>query len=654
MSVKEIKVVWLDLKATAHMPKGETRQLLTGVSGVARPGEILAVMGPSGSGKTTFLNVLAQVQPKAVVTTGTLIFGGQSYSTTVRNVMSYLYQDELIWPELTVREQLLVNARLRMPSGSSWAEKIAKVDALVSALGLEKCAGTLIGTLGAGISGGERKRLAVGCELLVNPVILLADEPTSGLDSYMAEGLILLLKKFAAGTLDDSGQLCTVVTTIHQPSSELFASFDSLLLLSEGGVAYMGVSGRATELFMAAGCPVPPFTNPADHYMRQLAWGYMDAHLMDHKDASKKNDIESSAPARKHLLADSPAAAIRAAFAASVFASDIKQEIDEMPGILTPKSPPAPKTKDAGNGGCLYGFGAYNASYFIQFLVVCEREAKIKARNKLTFVAMLLRSVVLGILFGGMYYQVDHDQRGVQSLTGAMFLILINTTFTFLLPSLQVFPGQIKVVRREHQSGMYSVLTYYGAKMLSEMPFDFVVCSIFVAFCYPMIGFAGEEGFFWSYYLASVLLMLVGQGMGSMASSIAPDGNIAIALGVIAVMFAVLPSGFAINLDAVPDYFQWLSDASFMTHCWKLLQISMWKNFGPLACSQGDQNRGLCVLPTADSAGFKPYEDGHKVLNSLSIDEDDKNESIMVLVIIILVFRSIALLGTYIKSTMKT
>ncbi|KAL7306163.1 hypothetical protein TKK_0001609 [Trichogramma kaykai] len=111
-------------------------------------------------------------------------------------------------------------------------------------LALTKSRNTVIGIAGRlkGISGGEMKRLSFASEVLTDPPLMFCDEPTSGLDSFMAHQVISVLKKLAA-----RGK--TIITTLHQPSSEIFSMFDKILLIAEGRVAFMGTSDEACNFF---------------------------------------------------------------------------------------------------------------------------------------------------------------------------------------------------------------------------------------------------------------------------------------------------------------------------------------------------------------------------------------------------------------------
>lgn len=156
---------------------------------------------------------------------------------------------------------------LRIGRGVTYAARMQRVSEVLRELSLTDCADTVIGTLGRtkGLSGGERKRLAFASESLTDPALLLCDEPTSGLDSFMAHSVLQVLRRMAA-----NGK--TVVLTIHQPSSELYALFDKLQLMAEGRVAFLGTPADADVFFeRLLEAPCPSNYNPADFYVQLLA-----------------------------------------------------------------------------------------------------------------------------------------------------------------------------------------------------------------------------------------------------------------------------------------------------------------------------------------------------------------------------------------------
>ena len=159
--------------------KPADKQILSSVSGAALPGQILALMGPSGSGKTTLLDCLSN---RGFITEGTITLNGEPVQKKHKRMIAYVMQEDIFFEHLTVRDQLLYTALLRLPDSDTFASKLAAVDAVISQLKLTKCENTPIIL----ISGGEKKRTNIGTELLTDPQAILLDEPTSGLDSTSA------------------------------------------------------------------------------------------------------------------------------------------------------------------------------------------------------------------------------------------------------------------------------------------------------------------------------------------------------------------------------------------------------------------------------------------------------------------------------------
>lgn len=232
------------------------KTILNGVTGIVCPGEMLAMLGPSGSGKTTLLTALGgRLSGKL---SGKITYNSQPFSGAIKRRTGFVAQDDVLYPHLTVTETLLFTALLRLPQSLSREEKERHVEHVIAELGLNKCRNSMIGgPLFRGISGGEKKRVSIGQEMLINPSLLLLDEPTSGLDSTTALRILTTVKRLA-----DGGR--TVITTIHQPSSRLYHMFDKVVLLSEGCPIYYGPASTALEYFSSVGFSTSITINPAD------------------------------------------------------------------------------------------------------------------------------------------------------------------------------------------------------------------------------------------------------------------------------------------------------------------------------------------------------------------------------------------------------
>lgn len=251
-----------------HVPRPR-KHLLKTVSGVAYPGELLAVMGSSGAGKTTLLNSLAFRSPSGVQISHSAVRalnGLPVNAKQLRSKCAYIQQDDLFIGSLSAREHLIFQAMLRLDRHMPYREKLLKVDEVIADLSLTKCQNTVIGVTGRikGLSGGERKRLAFASEALTDPSLLMCDEPTSGLDSFMAHNVLQVLKRLAQKDK-------TIILTIHQPSSEIFGLFDKLMLMAEGRVAFLGTPTEANDFFSSLNAPCPTNYNPADFFVEKLA-----------------------------------------------------------------------------------------------------------------------------------------------------------------------------------------------------------------------------------------------------------------------------------------------------------------------------------------------------------------------------------------------
>lgn len=237
--------------------------ILNQVSGQAKPGEILALMGPSGSGKTSLLDVLAGrsvYQDGTVSLNDSIITDSPAKVKALKRKIAYIKQQDIFFDHLTVKDQLTYTAFLRLGDEYSKEEKQQEVKKVIQLLRLNKCQDTPIRL----VSGGERKRVNIGTELLTNPSMIMLDEPTSGLDSTSAVALVDLLFSLA----HDHGK--TVVTSIHQPSSAVFHKFDKVLFLADGCVVYYGSPSDSLVYCAKLSLECPGGYNAADHWMDLL------------------------------------------------------------------------------------------------------------------------------------------------------------------------------------------------------------------------------------------------------------------------------------------------------------------------------------------------------------------------------------------------
>ena len=250
------------------------KQILSGVQGIALPGQLMAIMGASGAGKTTFLDILARKNKRGVVSGNFYVNGEKVDDNEYRSVIGFVDQDDTMLPTLTVHETIMTSALLRLPRDMNISVKEQRVYEVEKQLGILSIKDQLIGSEeggGRGISGGEKRRVGIACELVTSPSILFLDEPTSGLDAFNAfnvvECLVTLAKSYNR----------TVIFTIHQPRSNIVALFDHLLLLAKGRTVYSGPYASCQSYFDNIGYTCPPGFNIAD-YLVDLTMHAATAH----------------------------------------------------------------------------------------------------------------------------------------------------------------------------------------------------------------------------------------------------------------------------------------------------------------------------------------------------------------------------------------
>jgi ATP-binding cassette subfamily G (WHITE) protein 2 len=179
------------------------------------------------------------------VVQGEMRLNGSPYDNAeLKRIAGYVMQDDLLNGYLTVEETLMYAAKLRLPRTFTYKQHKERVNDVMADLGLSHVHNVSVGTpLKKGISGGERKRVCVGMQLLNRPQLLFLDEPTSGLDSVTALDLLRTFHALAHGKSQEKA--VTIVCSIHQPQSKIFNLFDSLILLKAGNVIYQGPRKQA-------------------------------------------------------------------------------------------------------------------------------------------------------------------------------------------------------------------------------------------------------------------------------------------------------------------------------------------------------------------------------------------------------------------------
>lgn len=267
-----VSLTWKDVSfsvevADPHNAKVKPEKvLLEQCNGHVEPGSLVAIMGPSGCGKSTLLDILAQ--KKTSKYNGEVYLNGHPIrgDPLLRRVAAYVGQEETMPEHWTAREAVTFNARLKKSTPSSISAELQRkmIDGLLSDVGLLHVADTKIGgPTVRGLSGGQKRRLALARAMAAGPMLMFCDEPTSGLSATDAELCIRALK-----TLTVKWGV-TILVVIHQPRIEVANLFSHLILLTSqpGRVVYNGRMSEALAHIEKVGYPVPVGANFADHFL---------------------------------------------------------------------------------------------------------------------------------------------------------------------------------------------------------------------------------------------------------------------------------------------------------------------------------------------------------------------------------------------------
>ncbi|CAM9147551.1 unnamed protein product [Ectocarpus fasciculatus] len=558
---------------------------------------MLAIMGPSGAGKTSLLNCLS-LRNRSY--SGTVLHNGKPPDMDMVGITTaFVQQEDLFIPTLTPREHLRFHANMRMNRALSPEQKAKAVETALEGLGLGKCANTPIGGQGStirGISGGEKKRLSFATEVLGDAPVIFVDEPTSGLDSFMAEAVVTKLRLLA-----ESGR--TIVATIHQPSSHVFSLFSHLHLLAEGKTIYCGASDRANAHFEAIGHPCPNFYNPADHYIKVMSRDPLSLDESERRITAAADGYRQSA-AYAQTEANLPAAVVTAALQEVRYGD---REDDDTTSATAPVvKPTSHKVYQA------TWWRQARATHTLAAVEVYKRTIIMYRREPVLTKARLGQTVVVAVLVGLIFLQLGDSQADVQSTMGVLFFVAINQGILGTIGVLQVFPNEMPVFLREHDSGAYRVSSYFFGRTLAEIPIQVVFPAVFSVIIYLLCGFPLEAKPFFLFIVYIVLTSNSAISLGYVVSALAKSVDVALALGPMILMPFIIFGGLLINLSEIPVYFVWYSIFSFIQYGYKGISIVIWESKESLDCPP---EPAPCVFPTGqDVLDYLEFEGGNREL----------------------------------------
>ncbi|XP_072961122.1 ABC transporter G family member 5-like [Typha angustifolia] len=507
-----------------------TRMLLNSISGEAREGEILAVLGASGSGKSTLIDALANRISRDRLLGHVTLNGEHLESSVLRSISAYVMQDDLLYPMLTVEETLSYSADLRLPSSLPASKKRTRVQDLIDQLGLRNAANTIIGDEGhRGVSGGERRRVSIGVDVIHDPIILFLDEPTSGLDSTSAFLVVQVLQRIAR-----SGSV--VIMSIHQPSYRILSLLDHLLFLSRGETVYYGKPSGLSPFLSEFGRPVPVNENPTEFALdliRELESSPEGAHSL----VMSNSKWQAKQPRDPR---GDPEVGFKEAITASISRGK----------LVTSATSALP---------------SYANSFWVEMGVLTRRSFTNTRRMPELYIMRLGTVMITGFILATIFWRLDDSPKGIQERLG-FFAIAMSTMFYTCADALPVFLQERYIFMRETAHNAYRRISYVLSHTIVGFPPLVFLSLAFGLITFFAVGLSGGASGFVFFTLVVLASFWAGSGFVTFLSGVVPHVMLGYTVVVAILAYFLLFCGFFINRDRIPDYWIWFHYLSLVKY----------------------------------------------------------------------------------------
>ncbi|XP_041987112.1 ATP-binding cassette sub-family G member 1 [Aricia agestis] len=483
----------------SRLNKGPSKVVVKNVNGRFMSGQLVAIMGPSGAGKSSLLNVLSGYRSAGV--TGELLVNGEIRDeATFKKSSCYITQEDLHQPLLTVREAMDVAASLKLPRGVK-----APSEDILQQIGLLEHQHTRTDAL----SGGQKKRLSVALELVNNPPVFFLDEPTSGLDNVTTVQVVKLLKQLAR-------QGRTVVCTIHQPAASLFELFDEAYVVADGRCVYQGDTEAMVPYLQDAGLVCPRNYNPADFIIEVTESPDNITLLCDKiKNGKIHKSVKGETIEPDNILLTISYQNDEAGETKIVLSNEKCYNVKQcaLPSSTTSinfsnddSSLTWMKVQKDGDG--------YPVSSFDQFSILLCRMLLQISRNRQALWIQAMHHTMCGFLIGLTFYKMANDGTQMFNHLKLCVGLIIFFAYTQIMVPVLRYPQEVKLVKKEHFNGWYSLTPYYAAHTVSKLPVQITLNVVFCTIVYVMVGVPFDLARFLVFCLIGNVVSLVSESFG--------------------------------------------------------------------------------------------------------------------------------------------
>ncbi|XP_047458534.1 ATP-binding cassette sub-family G member 8 isoform X2 [Mugil cephalus] len=558
------QIPWYERLSEFKLPweiKGNKQTAIDKLSLRVHSGQMLAVIGSSGCGKTSLLDIITCREEGGKITSGEILINGKPNTPQlVKKSIAHVRQDDRLLPHLTVRETLSFVAKLRLPTNFTQAQRDQRVDDVIAELRLRQCAHTRVGNdYVRGVSGGERRRVSIAVQLLWNPGILILDEPTSGLDSFTAHNLVITLSRLARGNR-------LVLLSVHQPRSDIFQLFDLVVLLSSGSAVYCGAAREMVPYFTALGHPCPRYCNPSDFYVDLIS-------------------IDRRSPEREAECLE------RARLLSAQFMEKVRDSDDHMwkpagsSAALTQADSPQQPNRTRGEEVITISKERNQLPGKLhQFTILIRRHMYNDFRDLVTILVHGFEALLMSLLVGCLYYGAGENRLSIQDTVALLYMIGALTPFAVVLDVIAKCHTERAMLYHELEDGMYSVTSYFFAKVLGELPEHCVFTLVYGLPIYWLAGLNEAPDRFLLNFLLVWLMVYCSRSMALFVAAALPTLQTSAFMGNSLFTVFYLTGGFVISLENMWLVASWLSYASFMRWGFEgMLQVQFRGNMYPVS-----------------------------------------------------------------------
>ncbi|KJE93874.1 ATP-binding cassette [Capsaspora owczarzaki ATCC 30864] len=529
------------------------KDILMHSHGLVEAGQTMAILGSSGSGKTSLLDVLACRNIGGTVTGDIYLNGARVTSELIQDVAGYVMQDDRLLPNLTVTETLFYIAALKLPSSMTDADKMERVNSVIAELGLRHVAGNRVGGNTRGLSGGERRRVSIGVQMILDPSVLFLDEPTSGLDAFTATAIVKTLSQLARRNR-------TVIFTIHQPRSDICQLFDQVMLMSKGYTVYTGSAQNMLPYFSTLGFECPEYSNPLDYFLDTIT-----------VDDRSQQTFDISFAILQSLVG---------CYERSATYTELQTKLGQVAQIA--EAATQRQVLNRASESCLP-----------QLNTLTGRATVNLRRDADGLNARLTQQLLFGVLIFIFVFRLKTDQPSVQNRTGFLYEAISGPVFIGMLNAMALFPTQRDVFYRESRDGLYGASAFLLSYTLHALWTDVTAILLFSGFSYWAVGLYSSFARFCIFTTVMYFLQLFGESLGLLTLSFFYETTVANqAASLIISASALVASGFLRSTQSIPVFLQYMGYATLHKYASEVmvaneyqgLQLECPANLPPSAC----------------------------------------------------------------------